>query len=87
MLAIALPALGVKWTPVDATALPTDKSARIVSDAIQRDFGGAGATPVTVVATASDGAAVGAFADSDQGPRGRQRGRRARRPRRGTPGA
>src|SRR5690606_18925098 len=33
MLAIALPALGVKWTPVDASVVPTDKSARIVSDA------------------------------------------------------
>ncbi len=70
MLAVALPALGVKWTPVDATALPNDQSARIVSDAIQRDFGGAGATPVTVVATASDGAAVGEFADRIKGLEG-----------------
>ena len=48
MLAVALPAVGVNWTPVDATVIPTDKSARVVSDAIERDFGGAGSTPVTV---------------------------------------
>ena len=60
MLAVALPALGVKWTPVDATAIPTDQSSRVVADAIERDFGGAGATPVTVAVTApsSDAAAV-----------------------------
>jgi uncharacterized membrane protein YdfJ with MMPL/SSD domain len=64
MLAVALPALGVKWTPVDGTVVPTDKSARTVSDAIQRDFGGAGATPVTVAVTAAPGAAVTAYADA-----------------------
>jgi uncharacterized membrane protein YdfJ with MMPL/SSD domain len=65
MLAVALPALGVKWTPVDATVVPTDKSARIVSDAIERDFGGTGRTPVTVAisAAASDAPAVDAFAE------------------------
>jgi uncharacterized membrane protein YdfJ with MMPL/SSD domain len=64
MLAVALPALGVNWTPVDSTVIPTDKSSRVVADAIQRDFGGAGETPVTVALTAppSDGAAVRAFA-------------------------
>jgi uncharacterized membrane protein YdfJ with MMPL/SSD domain len=65
MLAIALPALGVKWTPVDETVVPTDKSARVVSDAIERDFGGTGSTPVTVAVTApsSDAAAVSGFAE------------------------
>ncbi|MDA0179609.1 MMPL family transporter [Solirubrobacter phytolaccae] len=64
MLAVALPAAGVKWTPVDETAIPKDKSARIVSDAIAADFGGAGSTPVTVAVTAppSDATAVNAFA-------------------------
>ena len=71
MLAIALPALGVKWTPVDATALPTDKSARIVSDAIQRDFGGAGATPVTVASRRPPTAPpCDAFADRIKGLEG-----------------
>ena len=64
MLAIALPSLTVNWTPVDATAIPTDKSARTVSDTIDRDFGGNGSTPVTVAVTAppSDAAEVNAFA-------------------------
>jgi RND superfamily putative drug exporter len=52
MLALALPSLGVRWTPVDGSVVPKDKSARVVSDAIQRDFGGAGSTPVTVAVTA-----------------------------------
>jgi RND superfamily putative drug exporter len=63
MLAIALPSLGVRWTPVDSSVIPRDKSARVVSDAIERDFGGAGSTPVTVAVTApsSEAAAVRAF--------------------------
>jgi RND superfamily putative drug exporter len=65
MLAVALPALGVRWTPVDATAIPKDKSARVVADAIQRDFGGTGSTPVTVAITApaSEQAGVEAYAE------------------------
>ena len=65
MLALALPALGVNWTPVDNSVIPTDKSSRVVADAIERDFGGSGSTPVTVVATApaSDAAAVRDLAD------------------------
>jgi uncharacterized membrane protein YdfJ with MMPL/SSD domain len=64
MLAVALPALGVKWTPVDATAIPEGKSARTVSDTLDRDFGGQGTTPVTVAVTAppSQDAEVQAFA-------------------------
>jgi RND superfamily putative drug exporter len=64
MLAIALPAVGVNWTPVDSSVIPTDKSSRVVADAIERDFGGSGSTPVTVavVAPASDTVAVSEFA-------------------------
>ena len=64
MLAIAVPSIRVHWTPVDATVIPPDKSARVVSDAIQRDFGGAGSTPITVAVTApaSQAAAVREFA-------------------------
>jgi len=58
MLALALPALSVRWTPVDETAIPKDKSARIVSDAL----GGASTTPVTVAAT-GDEQQVHAFAE------------------------
>jgi uncharacterized membrane protein YdfJ with MMPL/SSD domain len=64
MLAVALPALGVNWTPVDSTVIPTDKTSRVVADAIERDFGGSGSTPITVAVTASssDAAAVRDFA-------------------------
>jgi uncharacterized membrane protein YdfJ with MMPL/SSD domain len=64
MLAVALPAVGVNWTPVDSTVIPTDKSSRVVADAIERDFVGAGSTPVTVAVTAppSSEAAVRDFA-------------------------
>ena len=72
MLAVTLPALGVKWTPADATVIPTDKSSRVVADAIERDFGGAGSTPVTVAvsAPAADAAAVRQFAAHVRGVEG-----------------
>lgn len=65
MLAVALPAVGVRWSPVDATTVPSDLSARVVTDAIERDFGGTGATPVTIAidAPASAGTAVRDYAD------------------------
>lgn len=64
MLVLALPALNASWTPVDSTAIPKDKSARVVSDATQAEFGGAGTTPVTAAITAPESAAaeVEAFA-------------------------
>ena len=60
MLALALPAVGVIWTPADSTVIPADQSARVVADAVERDFGGSGSTPVTVAVTApaSEAAAV-----------------------------
>ena len=69
MLAIALPSLGAQWTPVDETVVPTDKSARVVSDAIAQDFGGSGSTPVSVAVTAppSDEVAVRGFAEELRG--------------------
>ena len=72
MLAVALPATGVNWTPVDSTAIPTDKSSRVVADAIERDFGGAGQTPVTVAirAPSSDAAEVRSFAEQVGGING-----------------
>jgi RND superfamily putative drug exporter len=65
MLLVALPAVGVRWTPVDATSVPAGQSSHTVSDAIERDFGGTGSTPVTVAVTApgSDAAAMRTFAD------------------------
>src|SRR4051794_79874 len=69
MVAVALPATGVNWTPVDASVIPTDKSSRVVADAIERDFHGAGSTPVTVAVSAppAQAAAVAGFADRIRG--------------------
>ncbi len=65
MLAIALPSLGAQWTPVDETVVPTDRSARVVSDAIAQDFGGTGSTPVSVAVAApsSEAGSVRDFAE------------------------
>jgi uncharacterized membrane protein YdfJ with MMPL/SSD domain len=65
MLALALPALTTVWSPVDSTAVPKGQSARTVSDAVDRDFHGAGRTPVTVAITApgAERAAVAAYAE------------------------
>jgi RND superfamily putative drug exporter len=45
MLAVALPALGARWTPVDSSVIPAGQSSRVVADAIERDFAGAGQSP------------------------------------------
>jgi RND superfamily putative drug exporter len=65
MLAAALPALSVQWSSAnDSRVIPQGMSARTVSDALARDFAGAGRSPVTVAIRAprSDGAAVTAYA-------------------------
>ena len=38
LLLLATPALGIRWSGIDASVLPTGQSARTVSDAITRDF-------------------------------------------------
>ena len=38
LLVLAAPAVGVRWSGIDATILPTSQSARVVSDTIARDF-------------------------------------------------
>ncbi len=53
MLVVALPALGTVWSPVDSAVIPKGDSARVVADSLQRDFAGAGRSPVTVAITAS----------------------------------
>jgi uncharacterized membrane protein YdfJ with MMPL/SSD domain len=65
MLAAALPALSVRWSSAnDSRVIPQGQSARTVADALTRDFGGAGRSPVTVAirAPGSDGAAVTGYA-------------------------
>jgi RND superfamily putative drug exporter len=64
LLALAVPALGLRWSGVDASLLPTSKSARTVADAITHDFPGADSTPVVLAVTAppSAGPALEAYA-------------------------
>ena len=38
LLVVASPTLGVHWSGIDATVLPTSQSARVVTDSIARDF-------------------------------------------------
>ena len=49
MLALALPALRAVWTPIDSSVIPTDKSARVVADALETEFAGNDTNPVTLV--------------------------------------
>jgi uncharacterized membrane protein YdfJ with MMPL/SSD domain len=65
MLAAALPALSVQWSSAnDSRVIPQGQSARTVADALNRDFAGAGRSPVTVAirAPGSAGAAVTGYA-------------------------
>ncbi|SDC41654.1 MMPL family transporter [Nocardioides lianchengensis] len=62
MLVLAAPALQASWTPVDGTVVPTDLSARIVSDTLEAEYDGDAGTPVTVAVSSDDPAEVAAFA-------------------------
>ncbi len=62
MVGLAAPALQTEWTPVDSTVVPTNLSARIVSDTLATDFDGAGTVPVTVAIISDDADAVADFA-------------------------
>ena len=52
LLVLAAPALGIRWSGIDASVLPAGQSARTVSDAIARDFPGADSTPVILALSA-----------------------------------
>jgi uncharacterized membrane protein YdfJ with MMPL/SSD domain len=64
LLALAAPALGVRWSGIDATVLPSSQTARVVADVVARDFPGQQLNPVTVAAVAgpADARAVHAYA-------------------------
>lgn len=62
MVALAAPALRAEWTPVDASAVPKDLSARVVSDTLAAQYDGTGSTPVTVAVTAGDETAAATLA-------------------------
>jgi RND superfamily putative drug exporter len=63
LLVIALPTLRTHWTGVDASVLPTSKSARVVSDTLARDFPARDLNTITIAATAppSAGAQLSAY--------------------------
>ncbi|HEY2479789.1 MAG TPA: MMPL family transporter [Solirubrobacterales bacterium] len=66
MCVLAAPTLGLNWTGVDATSLPSDQSARTVFETSQREFPEADATPVFIAADApqADGGRVASYARS-----------------------
>lgn len=55
LILMGLPLLGIKFTQVDASALPTSASARQVADALAREFNPRQTTPITLVARTSPG--------------------------------
>lgn len=58
LVLLAVPALRTQWTGVDASVLPTSQSARVVHDALERDF----------AAADGSGAFVAVRAGRDAGP-------------------
>ncbi|MBS1888264.1 MAG: MMPL family transporter [Actinobacteria bacterium] len=64
MCVLAAPTLGLNWTGVDATSLPSSQSARTVFETTQREFPEADGSPffVAVEAPASAGARVAGYA-------------------------
>jgi len=55
LIALGLPFLGVKFTGVDATVLPRDHSARVVEDALDREFPPNRTSPIYVAARGGSG--------------------------------
>ncbi|RAY13292.1 MMPL family transporter [Actinomadura craniellae] len=51
LLALGTPFLGINWGGVDTKVLPAGTEARVVADAIERDFPGGNTDPVDVVLT------------------------------------
>jgi uncharacterized membrane protein YdfJ with MMPL/SSD domain len=62
LIVLGLPFLRVEFTGVDPTVLPTDRSARVVEDALRTEFPPDRASPIYVAANTSDRAAVTAYA-------------------------
>ena len=56
LLVLAAPALGIRWSGIDASVLPAGKSAGTVSRVIARDFPGADSTPAILAVSAPIGA-------------------------------
>jgi uncharacterized membrane protein YdfJ with MMPL/SSD domain len=69
LLLVATPALGIRWSGIDASLLPTSNSARTVSDAIARDFPRVDSSPaiLAVTAPATAGPTLHTYAPSCSG--------------------
>jgi RND superfamily putative drug exporter len=65
LIALGIPFLGVKFTGVDASVLPSDRSARVVDDAIERDFPPSRTSPIYIAARGGPGdrAAISRYAE------------------------
>ena len=64
LLVMGIPFLGIKFTTVDASVLPADQSARVVSDALERDFPRDISSPLTIVAARGEAPAIARAAES-----------------------
>jgi RND superfamily putative drug exporter len=56
LLIVALPSLRAEWSGVDASTLPTGKSARVVSDRVEANFPRLDASPMVLAISAPSGA-------------------------------
>jgi putative drug exporter of the RND superfamily len=70
LIAMGLPFLRIDFTGVDARVLPTDRSARVVQDALDAEFPPGRSAPIYVIARTDDAAAVRDYAEQLRGLRG-----------------
>jgi uncharacterized membrane protein YdfJ with MMPL/SSD domain len=67
LIALGLPFLRIDFTGVDASVLPTDRSARVVQDALDAEFPPGRTSPIYVIARSDDAAAVRGYAEGLRG--------------------
>jgi RND superfamily putative drug exporter len=70
LIALGLPFLRIDFTGVDARVLPTDRTARVVQDALDTEFPPGRSAPTYVIARSDDPAAVRDYAQRLRGLRG-----------------
>jgi RND superfamily putative drug exporter len=62
LVVLGLPFTRIEFTGVDASVLPPERSARVVSDALERDFAADDSSPSYLAVHTTDEAAIGAYA-------------------------
>ncbi|UUP15426.1 MMPL family transporter [Aeromicrobium wangtongii] len=72
MLVLAAPSLRAEWTPIDETVVPTDQSARVVSERLGAEYADTGTTPITVAIRADGQPQVAQYASAAAAVRGVQ---------------